>query len=318
MEKHRGRIEDQSCLGTTTHRADLGFFCHPGIVVNPADASLSGIIDILLWHREEDQKDKKGRDYQSLPMDEKESNRWPERAIASRRRLEAVEKVTVVQDREGDIYESFCRLKAGGVDYVIRSSKDRRVSGGKLHESTDKFDVSGAFTIKITTDNKKRQIREAQMGIRYGEIALCRPRNIVESEKYPSTFPVRVVHAKEKPESVSAGETPVEWLLYTSHPVNSPAQAQEIIYYYKLRWQIEDLFRTLKKEGVNYEASELESGKALRKLLVMALMAAVQILQLRQARDGKTQQEASLVFSDEQLACMEDILPRFEGKTEKQ
>jgi hypothetical protein len=56
----------------------------------------------------------------------------------------------------------------------------------------------------------------------------------------------------------------------------------------------------------------------LRKLLVMALMAAVQILQLRQAREGTTEQKPSLVFSEEQLACMEDLTAKFEGKTEKQ
>ena len=78
------------------------------------------------------------------------------------------------------------------------------------------------------------------------------------------------------------------------------------------------MFRTLKTKGFNYESSELESDEALRKLLILAIMAAIQILQLRQARDGKTNQKPSLVFSQEQLTCMEDILPKFEGKTQKQ
>ena len=43
-----------------------------------------------------------------------------------------------------------------------------------------------------------------------------------------------------------------------------------------------------------------KSGKALRKLFVMALMAAIQILQLRQARSGETIQKPSLVFSNKQ------------------
>ncbi|MDR1256646.1 MAG: IS4 family transposase, partial [Spirochaetaceae bacterium] len=81
---------------------------------------------------------------------------------------------------------------------------------------------------------------------------------------------------------------------------------------------IEDLFRTLKSEGVNYEASELESGKGLRKLFVLAFMTAIQILQLRQARDGQTEQKTSLVFSEEQAECLKDLLLKFEGKTEKQ
>jgi hypothetical protein len=49
----------------------------------------------------------------------------------------------------------------------------------------------------------------------------------------------------------------------------------------------------------------------------MALMAAVIILQLRQSRDGKTVLPPSLVFSQEQLACLKALLPKYEGKTGK-
>jgi hypothetical protein len=62
----------------------------------------------------------------------------------------------------------------------------------------------------------------------------------------------------------------------------------------------------------------LESGKGLRKLPVMAFMVAMQILQLRQARDGQTEQNTSPVFSEEQAECLKDLLLKFEGKTEKQ
>jgi hypothetical protein len=106
--------------------------------------------------------------------------------------------------------------------------------------------------------------------------------------------------------------------LYTSHPVEADADAIKTINNYQRRWIIEDLFRTLKSDGLNYEESELETGPALRKLFIMAFIAAIQILQLRQARDGTTGQRMSLVFSVEQVACMADLLPTFEGKTEKQ
>lgn len=62
----------------------------------------------------------------------------------------------------------------------------------------------------------------------------------------------------------------------------------------------------------------MESGPALRKLFIMSLTAAVQILQLRQAREGKTDQKGTLVCSREQLECMEELSGRYEGKTEKQ
>jgi hypothetical protein len=45
--------------------------------------------------------------------------------------------------------------------------------------------------------------------------------------------------------------------------------ALKIIKYYESWRLIEDLFRTVKSEGASFEASELEHGKALRKLFVM-------------------------------------------------
>jgi hypothetical protein len=129
---------------------------------------------------------------------------------------------------------------------------------------------------------------------------------------------VWIVQVREKGETVPSRERGIEWLLYSSQAVTSPEGAAKIIGYYQKRWIIEEVFRTVKSEGLRYEETELENGKALRKLLVMALMAAVQILQLRQAREGATEQEPSLVFSEEQLACMEDLLVKIEGKTEKQ
>jgi len=319
MEKHRNRIgsKDEK-LGLTGNNVDLGFFCHPTAVVDPSEASLIGLIDLHLWHREEDKQSKKERNYKSLAYEQKESSRWSQRAIVSRERLKEVDTVTVVQDREADIYESFCQLHQSGVDWVIRSSQNRLTQEGKLVDQVDSFPLAGAYKVVVSSDNKKRLQREATLEVRYSEVELCCPRHIKGEEKYPQTLPVRVVQVKEKADSVPKGETAIEWILYTSHPVDNLIQAQQVVYYYTLRWLIEDLFRTLKSKGLDYESSELESGKALRKLLVMALMAAVQILQLRQARNGQTKQLPSLVFSEEQLACMEDILPRFEGKTDKQ
>ena len=318
MEKHRNRIESKDKLGVVFNNKDLGFFCHPTAVVDPNDASLIGIIDLHLYHREEDREDKKQRNYKRIPIEEKESWRWSKRPIEARKRLPQTSKVTVIQDREGDIYESFCLLNQSNIDWVIRSSQNRLTKSGKIFEQINNFPKSGEYEIIINSDNKKRVNRIAELEVSYARVELCCPSNIAEKEKYQQTLPVQVVYVKEKSDNIPKTEKPVEWILYTSHNVNSLKEAQEIIYYYTLRWLIEDLFRTLKTKGLNYESSELESGEALRKLLILAIMAAVQILQLRQARDGKTNQKPSLVFSQEQLTCMEDILPKFEGKTQKQ
>jgi hypothetical protein len=142
------------------------------------------------------------------------------------------------------------------------------------------------------------------MEIRYEQVNLLRPRNIVGAKDYPAELELYVVYLKEKADSVPPGETPVTWILYTTHRMSSAAEALQVVGYYVMRWTIEDLFRTVKLEGLNYESSKLESGKALRKLFVLAFLAAIQILQLRQARSGETEQPTSLVFSPAQIACI--------------
>jgi len=318
LEKHRRRITDTSGLGLAGNNKDLGFFCHPTLVVNPLDASLVGVVDVHLWCREQEKQNKPKSSNYLVAIEEKESYRWAERGVIARQQLKSVERVTVVQDREGDIYESFHLLQQGGVDFVVRSNHDRKLTETKLREFVGSLAVVGEYELVIAGDSKKRRKRKAIMEIRYAEVELRRPVNVAHPEKYPDSFTVNVVQVREKAESVPAGEKPVEWTLYTSHKVQNEEEALQIVYWYTLRWMIEDFFRTLKSEGLNYEESELETGAALRKLLIMALMAAVQILQLRQARDGLTQQKPSLIFSLDQLSCMEDLLPRFEGKTEKQ
>ena len=318
LEKHRHRITDKSGLGLAGNNKDLGFFCHPTLAVHPLDASLVGIVDVHLWHRDEEVPEKSKEKPPARSIEEKESYRWAERAITARERLKSVDRVTVVQDREGDIYESFHLLQAGGVDFVIRSNHDRKIADNKLRDFIGHLPVIGEYELLITGESKKRKKRKAVMEIRYAEVQLCRPVNVVHPEKYPDTLTLRVVQVREKPESIPVGEKPVEWTLYTSHQVQNQTDALQIVYWYTLRWIIEDFFRTLKSEGINYEESELETGAALRKLLVLALTASVQILQLRQARDGSTLQKPSLIFSKEELQCMEDLLVRFEGKTEKQ
>jgi hypothetical protein len=83
-------------------------------------------------------------------------------------------------------------------------------------------------------------------------------------------------------------------------------------------YTIEELFRTLKKQGLNVESSQLESGKGLRKLLLMSLHAALIIMQLVGDRDGEAGESAGLVFNEEETECLKEVGKNYEGKTEKQ
>jgi hypothetical protein len=193
------------------------------------------------------------------------------------------------------------------------------VGSGRASEYLAGKEAAGSYGIEVARRGEKK--RSVKLEVRFGKITVEQPagRTKEEREKYPGEIEMRVVQAKEeKGDGAADGKKEINWTLYTSHEVETMEEALKAIEYYKSRWLTEDLFRTVKSEGVNYEAGELERGGALGKLFVTAFMAALQILQLGQARGGNSGQKRGLVFEEEQAECMEELLPRFEGKTEKQ
>jgi hypothetical protein len=74
-----------------------------------------------------------------------------------------------------------------------------------------------------------------------------------------------------------------------------------------MRWVIEQFFRTLKKQGLQIEDSQLDTADRLLKLVAIAARAAIIILQLTQARDGNSTLAAALVFSSAEIATLEAV-----------
>jgi hypothetical protein len=108
----------------------------------------------------------------------------------------------------------------------------------------------------------------------------------------------------------------VDWVLLTSHAVPTAERARELIGYYQQRWNVEQLFRSLKTKCLRFESSQLSSYEKLRKLMLVALMGAVKVLQLVRARDGQTQQEIGAVFGSEEGAFLRVLSPSLEGKAD--
>jgi hypothetical protein len=62
----------------------------------------------------------------------------------------------------------------------------------------------------------------------------------------------------------------------------------------------------------------LETGKGLKVLCLLALLAALKINQLRQAREDKTEIPADLCFTKKEQEVIKKLINKMEGKTEKQ
>jgi len=69
------------------------------------------------------------------------------------------------------------------------------------------------------------------------------------------------------------GEEPVEWLLLSNLPVETPEQAIETLSWYLCKWQIEIDFKVL-KSGCRVEALQLETRKRLEPALALYMIIA--------------------------------------------
>ena len=74
---------------------------------------------------------------------------------------------------------------------------------------------------------------------------------------------MNVVFVRE--ENAPAGETPLEWMLLTTEPVATFAEAQTVVEYYEKRWRIEE-FHKAWKSGYRVEERPFQTLDALERM----------------------------------------------------
>src|SRR5258708_25767639 len=197
--------------------------------------------------------------------------------------------VTVIGDRESDIYSAWSQFPEGRFHLLSRSMQDRAVvGGGSLDATVAAFPVASCRSLELV-ERAGRPVRRAKLELRFGEVTIKRPHRCEPT--LPDGVSLRVVEVSEL--DPPAGQQPLRWCLLTTHQVQSLTEAWQIVDWYKLRWTIEQLFRTLKKQGLQLEDSQVETAERLLKLTPIATHAAPLIMQLVHTRDGHRVQPAS-------------------------
>lgn len=311
-------------LGSTSGGKGYGLLIHPVLVVDAGNQDCLGIAHQAAWIRETTDRPKRER----RPIEEKESMRWLQGAQAARQCLQQAALVTVVADRESDIYEEWDRIPDERTHLLTRAHYDRQLEDGiALFEWLDKqpvraciaFDVparaaSKAYRSAGGARKNARTAHRAHLELRFGQVRINRP---IGCKARQASIALSVVEVREMPATVVPGEQPVHWILLTTHDVRQEEEALQVIAWYRQRWQIEQLFRTLKRQGLDLESSQLEEADDLLKLASIATLAAVRTLQLVNARNGKSAQPASEAFDEDELAVLVKLQDKIQGKTAK-
>jgi hypothetical protein len=125
-------IKDKD-VGPVTKNDNAGFFCHPMLVVKEQDKMPIGIASIELWNREWDKQDKFERSYWKQDISEKESFRWIESARKAQSVLDKAPMLTIIGDRESDIFSEFAMIPDERT--LARPFKDKPEIGGRRKET---------------------------------------------------------------------------------------------------------------------------------------------------------------------------------------
>ena len=253
-QSHLGRLKSEG-LGVVGNNTDVGFYIHPTLIVDSQSGFPLGLSTIQLWSRDFDHQDKYERNYQQLPIEQKESYKWLASAERSQRCLKAggAKMVTHIGDRESDLYEEWATVPDGYNHLLVRVRQDRRLFDQEesLYSYLRKQLCEGTYTINVPADQRiERVSREALLTVRFAPVKIQRPKAL-KAFDYPQFVTLYAVEVEEV--CPPAGQEPIHWRLLTTHDVMSIEQALQVIEWYKWRWRIEQLFATLKKAGLNLE-----------------------------------------------------------------
>lgn len=306
----RGR---KRALGTVGNGTDVGLFMHPVLAVDAETGHCLGLADVQVWRRFK----RKAADYRKQPIEEKESYRWLKGPRRAKQGLAAAATITVIDDREGDIYEKWARLPNRHTHLLSRACRDRSVAGGgTLFAVMAGLPERHRFMLDLPARLGKRQARQAQLSVRFGRIAVCRPRACSDPDA-PHRIDLFAIEVREN--NPPPAEEPIVWRLLTTHNIETVEQALGVVGWYRQRWHIEQLFRTVKRQGLDIEDSVIADGEASEKLTVIALIAACQTMQLVLARARPDDnQPASYVFDEQEIRVLSALQAQLQGLTSKQ
>ena len=291
-----------------------GLLLHAALALDAGSGALLGLVDTQVWNRDKGVVTPR----RSRATVDKESQRWLSVTAQSSAVLSSARSITVISDRESDIYEHFARRPAN-VELIVRASWNRKIelqsgASAQLFGFVDSLPEAARFSVTIPAAPGRKE-RTAKLALRFSPVTLCRP-HPSPAPDLPDTIRLTVVDVREL--SPNQDCEPIHWRLLTTQVLTSPEQARRIVDLYRKRWTIEEFFRTLKTAGFDIEAADIGEPEVMIKLVAAAAVAAVTIMQLVRARDGTTEEKLAEAFEPDDQPVLEALSSQLEGATARQ
>jgi len=283
-------------LGPLNYESRWGLYLHPTLAVTPERVPL-GLLDAHTWTREPGSLGEAKAP--SRPLEDKESVRWVDgfaRVNALAEQLTDT-RLTYIADREGDLYDLFVEAPCPeqGADWLVRVQHADRglVDGRTLRQALDAAPVLTQIRFERPAA-KGRPARTVHQQLKAVRVTLKPP---ARPDRSLAEVTVTALLATEP--NPPAGEDPLDWLLLTNLPIDTPEQATEKLAWYLCRWQVEVYFKVL-KSGCRVEQLQLETRERLEPALAFYMIIAWRVLYLTMLGRECPEMPCDSVFADEE------------------
>lgn len=297
-------------LGQIGNGNRRGYLCHNSLAVT-AEGDVIGLANQVLHRRV---KVKKGETHaQRRKRNDRESLLWLQ-GVAP---LPADRDLVDVCDRGADTFEFLEHEIRSGRTFVIRSNQNRAVYESEHEQqhimlkklvadlpvvaSTVVAVQAATIVKKPKKKGKKTEVkrprRAAQVNVAAGVLWL-RPPTKKHGHHSRERLKVGVLRIWEPhpPE----GQEPLEWVLYSNHPIEQQQDALEVLGWYTCRWIIEEYHKAL-KTGCRVEDPQFQNEDRLQPMIAILSVVALTLLNLRDLahRPDAKQRKATEVVSPE-------------------
>ena len=301
-------------LGRTSSKAQ-GYFGHASLLVATDEARTPlGLAALEQYARQ----GRRGRRSVTERRDDDTSEglRWLRGAKAAEKRINGRTSCIHVADREGDTFHFLSGLLDMEARFVIRVAQDRRLEdefgdSRRLHEELLGMAPAATFSIAISARGKRlnptmarthpsRNERIAKVAVAGTTVTVARPGERLAGAPIELNL-LRVWELEPPPD-----EPAVEWILWTTEPIDSAPRIRRVIDFYRSRWTIEEYFKAL-KTGCRFERRQLESLKTLTTALaILAPVAWKLLLLLRSVSRSCPESPATAVLSPLQIQYLQN------------
>lgn len=294
--------DDTEGLGPiSTAKGGRGLLMHTTLLMTE-DKTTLGIAGTQIWARKEEEHGK-AQQRRKLLVCEKESNKWLQGLKDAESVVPVGQNLLVIGDRESDVFALFAAPRRETTHLLVRACHDRALEDEEyvyLNDAIQGAPIKGGYLLDVPKQGK-RAARTAKLEVKAKEIVVKPPRHkTADIADIPVKLWLVIARELDAPDGVE----PLEWILLSTVPVLSLADALWLLKAYASRWVIEEFHYTL-KSGCEVEEMRFETVERLAPAIAVSAVVAWRILYLSKLSREKPDTPVLVVATESEIDVLE-------------